>query len=113
MLVKAEAKFIRISPRKVQQVIDLIRHKGIAEAEGIIRALNKGANAHLLKLLKQAAANAKVKGLDVKRLYISKIVCNNGPIWKRFKAAAFGRAASIQKRTAHIRVELDLLGQDK
>jgi len=45
-------------------------------------------------------------------LYISKIICNVGPTWKRYKAAAFGRASSIKKRTAHIKIELDLKPQD-
>lgn len=108
MIAKAEVKFIRISPKKVRQIIDLIRDKDIFEAEAALLALNKRANPHLLKLLKQAIANAKTKGIDSNKLYISKIVCNNGPIWKRYKAAAFGRWAPIKRRTSHIRIELDI-----
>ncbi|MCX5697708.1 MAG: uL22 family ribosomal protein, partial [Candidatus Omnitrophica bacterium] len=63
---------------------------------------------YLIKILKAAIANAKVKGFSADQLYISKITCDGGPIWKRFKAAAFGRAAPIQKRTSHIRIELDV-----
>jgi len=108
MAIKAEGKFLRISPRKVQQVIDLIRDKDVLEAQGIITLVNKRSKEFLLKLIKQAVANAKVKGFSPEQLYISKITCNAGPMWKRFKAAAFGRASPILKRTSHIKVELDV-----
>lgn len=108
MLVKAEAKFLRISPVKTRQVLDLIRRKDVLTAEAMLLNLNKRPKEYLVKLLKQAVANAKVKGFNPEQLYISKIVCDAGPIWKRFKAAAFGRATPIQKRTSHIRIELDL-----
>lgn len=108
MIAKAEGKFLRISPTKFRQVIDLIRSKDLIEAEGILLNLNKRPKEYLIKILKSAKANAKVKGFNAEQLYISKIICDVGPTWKRFKAAAFGRAAPIKKRTAHIRVELDL-----
>jgi len=108
MISKAEGKFLRVSPSKVCVVMDLIRGKDAAEAESILLHLNKRPKEYLIKILRSAIANAKVKGFTVDKLYISKIVCNPGPMWKRFKAAAFGRAASIVKRTAHIKIELDL-----
>jgi large subunit ribosomal protein L22 len=108
MIVKAESKFLRLSPAKVRQVIDLIRNKDVAQAKAILLALNKRAREYLIKILNQAIANAKVKGLSEDKLYISKITCDQGPAWKRFKAAAFGRAAPIKKRTSHIKIELDL-----
>ena len=108
MIVKAEAKFLRISPTKVRPVIDLIRYKDVVEAEGILASLDKRAKEYLIKILRQGIANAKVKGFNPEQLYISKIICGAGPVWKRYKAAAFGRAAPIKKRTAHIRIELDL-----
>lgn len=110
MLVKAQGKFLRISPTKVRQVIDLIRQKDVTEAQALLFNLNKRPKEYLTKLLKQAIANAKVKGFSAEQLYISKIICNIGPTWKRYKAAAFGRAAPIKKRTSHIRIELDLKG---
>ncbi|HTZ10817.1 MAG TPA: uL22 family ribosomal protein, partial [Candidatus Margulisiibacteriota bacterium] len=82
--------------------------KGVIEAESILKSLNKQAKEFLLKILKSAVANAKVKGFNPGQLYISKAVANPGPTWKRFKAAAFGRASPILKRTSHIRIELDL-----
>ncbi|MFH1888838.1 MAG: 50S ribosomal protein L22 [Candidatus Omnitrophota bacterium] len=108
MIAKAQVKFIRISPTKVRQVIDLIRYKDIIYATALLNNLNKGPRAYLLKILKQVVANAKVKGFEPGKLYISKLVCNDGPRWKRFKAAAFGRAAPIKKRTSHIIIELDI-----
>jgi len=108
MIAKAEGKFLRISPTKVRQVIDLIRHKGVLEAEAILINLNKRPKEYLIKILKSAIANAKVKGFNVQQLYVSKVICDVGPAWKRFKAAAFGRAAPIKKRTAHIKIELDI-----
>ena len=108
MIVKAESKFLRISPPKVRQVIDLIRHKDVLRAQAILSNLNKGPRQLLVKILKQAVANAKVKGFNPEQLYISRAICNVGPTWKRFKAAAFGRAAPIKKRTSHIRIELDI-----
>ncbi len=108
MISKAEGKFLRISPSKVCPVMDLVRGKNVLEAQSILLHLNKRPKEYLIKILKSAIANAKVKGFSADKLYISKIVCNPGPMWKRFKAAAFGRAASIVKRTAHIKIELDL-----
>lgn len=108
MLVKAEAKFLRVSPKKVRQVTDLIRYKDVLGAESILLNLNKRPKEYLIKILRQAIANAKVKGFNPEQLYISKIICDDGPMWKRYKAAAFGRAAPILRRTSHIKIELDL-----
>ncbi len=108
MIVKAENKHVRLSPPKVRQVMDLIRGKGVSEARAILLNLNKRPKDNIVKILNSAIANAKVKGFTEDQLYISKIVCNVGPVWKRFKAAAFGRAASIKRRTSHIKIELDL-----
>lgn len=88
--------------------MDLIRLRGVPEAEAILLNLNKRPKEHIIKILRSAVANAKVKGFKPEQLYISKIICDVGPSWKRFKAAAFGRAASIRKRTSHIKIELDI-----
>ncbi len=108
MIAKAEGKFLRISPSKVCIVMDLIRGKDALQAQSILLHLNKRAKEYLIKILKSAIANAKAKGIVAEKLYISKITCNCVPMWKRFKAAAFGRASGIVKRTAHILIELDL-----
>lgn len=108
MIAKAQGKFLRIAPPKMRQVLDLIRGKDAQAAQAILFNINKRPKEYLSKILKSAIANAKVKGFNAEQLYISKAVCNVGPSWKRFKAAAFGRAQPILKRTAHIRIELDL-----
>jgi len=108
MIAKAEGKFLRLSPSKVRLVLDLIRGKDATEAQSILLHLNKRPKEYLIKILKSAIANAKVKGFAADKLYVSTALCNPGPMWKRFKAAAFGRAASIVKRTVHIKIELDL-----
>lgn len=108
MIAKAELKFIRISPTKINQVMELIRRKDAQDAQAILLHINKRPKEYLSKILKSAIANAKVKGFNVEQLYVSKAVCNPGPSWKRFKAAAFGRAAPILRRTSHVLIELDL-----
>lgn len=108
MIVKAETRFIRISPTRLREVMDCIRGKDVVSAEGLLSNINKRAKTYIEKTLKSAIANAKVKGFTPQQLYISKIAADVGPIWKRFKAAAFGRATKIRKRTSHIIIELDL-----
>ncbi len=108
MIAKAEVEHIRMSPQKVRQVMDIIRNKDVAMARAILHTMNKRPTVTIGKILDSAVANAKVKGFAVEQLYISKIICNVGPSWKRFKAAAFGRATPILRRTSHIRIELDV-----
>jgi large subunit ribosomal protein L22 len=108
MLVVAKGKFLRISPAKVRQVAALICDKGVNEAQAILFHINKRPKEYLIKILNSAIANAKTKGFKPEQLYVSKVICNLGPVWKRYRAAAFGRATEIRKRTAHIRIELDL-----
>jgi large subunit ribosomal protein L22 len=112
MIAKAESKFVRVSPTKVRLVMDLIRNKDAQEAQSILNNLNKRPCETLRKILNSAIANAKVKGFNADQLYVSKILCNPGPSWKRFKAAAFGRASPILKRTSHIKIELDVKSGD-
>lgn len=108
MIVQAKGKFLRISPVKVRQVIDILRGRDALEAEALLNNLNKRPKEYIIKILRQAIANAKMKGFKPEQLYISRINCDIGPSWKRFKAAAFGRAAPIKKRTAHIKIELEI-----
>ncbi|MGE5197177.1 MAG: large ribosomal subunit protein uL22, partial [Deltaproteobacteria bacterium] len=82
MIVKSELKFARISPTKVRQVTDLIRKKDVLEAEAILVSLNKRPKEYLIKVLRSAIANAKVKGFKPEQLYVSRIICDVGPSWK-------------------------------
>lgn len=107
MVAKAEARYIRISPHKVRQVISLIKGEEAKKALNLLELVNKKGAFILKKVLKSALANAKNKGYSEDKLFISKIVANPGPLLKRFRAASFGRATLIRKRTSHILIELD------
>lgn len=105
MEAKAVAKYIRISPRKARQVVDLIRGKSVTEAYAILKFTpNKGA-AIVENVLKSAVANAEHNyDMNVDELYVSSAYVDQGPSLKRFKPRAMGRADGIKKRTSHITV---------
>ena len=109
MIAKAVARHIRVSPRKVRKVIDLIRGKNVLQASDILFNINRGAKQPVEKVLKAALSNAGTKAPSAKAedLYISKITADGGPMLKRYRAAPMGRATLIRKRTTHILVELD------
>lgn len=113
MIAQAKGKFLRGSPMKIRQVIDLIRGKDVPASLSILTHINKGSAEIIHKVLNSAVSNAKQKGLTQDQLYISKIRADNGPMWKRFRAAAFGRATEILKRTTHLTIELDLFNRLK
>ncbi len=107
MEAKAVVKYARIAPRKVQLVANLIRGKQIDEALAMLKYTPRAAAPVIEKLIKSAMANAENNhGMDADNLYISEIYANQGPIMKRFRPRAFGRAAAIRKRTSHIGVVL-------
>jgi large subunit ribosomal protein L22 len=108
MIVKAKGSFLKVTPTKARQIMDLIRGKDVDAALAILNSINKRPVPYITKILNSAVSNAKQKGIEINHLYISKIVADNGPIWKRSRAAAFGRATRILKRTAHITIELDM-----
>ncbi|MFH1202195.1 MAG: 50S ribosomal protein L22 [Candidatus Omnitrophota bacterium] len=108
MVAKAILRYIRVAPNKLRDVINLIRGKDASYAINLLLTIDQQPRVKILKLLNSAVANAKQKGLNVENLYISKIVAEAGPTWKRFRAAAFGRATEIRKRTSHLKIELDL-----
>lgn len=104
----AVAKNIRISPYKVRAVLDVIRGKKLAEAEGILKALNKSSCEPVLKVVKSAAANAENNlGMNRDELYVAECYADQGTTLKRYMPKAHGRAASLLKRTSHITVILD------
>lgn len=108
MIAQAKAKFVRVSPTKVRQVIDLIRGKDVLTSQAILTHVNKGATKMIGKVLNSAVNNAKQKGLTEEQLVVSRVVADQGPSWKRFRAASFGRASPILKKTTHLTIELDL-----
>ncbi len=92
----------------MRQVIDLVRGKDVGHSFSILSQTPKKASGIVTKILHSAVSNAKQKGLTEDQLYISKIVSDNGPMWKRYRAGSFGRATPILKRTSHLTIELDL-----
>ena len=102
---KATARTVRIAPRKVRLVIDLIRGKNVAEAFSILQFTPRGASPVIAKVLKSAVANAENNfDLDREDLYVSKAIANEGPTLKRFRPRAKGSASPINKRTSHITI---------
>lgn len=107
MPITAKLQYLRIAPRKVRIVADLIRGKTIEEAQTILNFTVKKTAHPLLKLLKQAIANAKNNfQTEQSNLYISKITVDEGPKLKRWRARARGRAYEIQKKTSHLTLTL-------
>ena len=105
MEATAKATYVRISPRKVQIVLDLIRNKPCDMAIAILKHTPKSASEPLLKLLKSAMANAENNNnMDVSRLVVSYCNATAGPTLKRIQARAQGRAYRINKRTSHITI---------
>ena len=101
----ANLRYLRISPRKVKIVLDLIRGKDVATATAILLNTPKAASELLLKLLKSAAANAENNHqMDPEKLYVSQVFATPGPILKRMMPRAQGRAYRINKRTSHITI---------
>lgn len=105
MEARANLNYLRISPRKVGIVCDLIRGKSVAQATAILMNTPKSASEPLLKLLKSAAANAENNHqMDPDKLYVAEIFANGGPIIKRIRPRAQGRAFRINKRTSHVTI---------
>ena len=110
MPVIAKLNYLRISPRKVRLVADLIRGKSVGEAQSILSFTVKAPAQPVLKLLKSAVNSAKNNfQLEESNLYISKITVDEGPKYKRFFPRARGQAYEIQKKTSHITIVLDEL----
>jgi len=104
---RAVARHIRIAPRKVRIVLDLIRNKDVDEALAILQFTPKAASPIVYKLVNSAVANAEHNyNMDRDNLYISQVYADEGMTLKRFRARAQGRAAMIRKRTSHITVVL-------
>ncbi|MFA5809374.1 MAG: 50S ribosomal protein L22 [Thermoleophilia bacterium] len=104
-MASATARFVRISPRKLRLVTDMVRGKSVADARSVLAFTPRGGSVVVEKVISSAVANAEnnfdMSGDD---LYVSSIYVNEGPTLKRFRPRAMGRAARIRKRTSHITV---------
>ncbi len=107
MEAKATLKFARISPRKMQIVLDLIRNQPADKALAILKFTPKSACEYLEKLLKSAIANAENNhNMDSSKLYVAECFACPGPILKRIRPKDHGRAHRILKRTSHVTLVL-------
>ncbi len=107
MEAKAKVTNVRIAPRKVQIVLDLIRNQPADKAMAILKHTPKAACEVLEKLLKSAMSNAETNhNMDPNRLYVAECYACPGPILKRIRPRAQGRAFRINKRTSHITLVL-------
>jgi len=108
MAASAKLRMLRSTPRKTRLVADLIRGKGVAEAEAILKFTDRRAAAPLLKLLQSAKANA-VNNHDMfeDALVVSAVQVGDGPTLKRYLPRARGRADLMRKRTSNISITLE------
>jgi len=107
MIIKAEQKNTRQTSRKVRLVADVVKKMSIIDAIKQLAVINRKSSLLVLKVLRQAVANATNNfGLAVSDLEIDNIVINDGPALKRWRAVSRGRAHTILKRTCHVRVDL-------
>lgn len=108
MIITAKLKYLRIAPRKVRLVVDMIRGKKAIQASTDLAFSLKAGAGPMKKLLDSAISNAKnnhkIENED--SLYISKLTVDEGPMLKRWRARARGRAMQIQKKTSHITLVL-------
>lgn len=114
MQTRAVAKYVRMSPRKVRLVANLIKGKDLEEARQILDYCPKAAARVVAKVLASAAANAENNNrIPPERLYVLNAFVDEGPTLKRFRARALGRATRINKRTSHITVILEERKEEK
>ncbi len=105
MDVVASSKYIRMSARKLRLVAAEVRGLSLKEAQDVLENVRQRAALPILLTLKQARGNAVNNyGLDEKTLQLAEIQIGEGPTYKRWRAVSRGRANSIMKRTAHVRL---------
>src|SRR5690625_2493400 len=108
MQARAVAKSVRIAPRKIRLVVDLIRGKDTNEAISILKHTQRAASPVLEKLIQSAIANAEHNyDMDAENLFIKDAYVDEGMTMKRFRPRAQGRASAINKRTSHVTVVLE------
>ena len=107
MEATAKATYVRITPRKVQIVLDLIRNQPVDKAKALLQYTPKAACEPLLKLLESAIANAENNhDMDPERLFVAEANLGPGPILKRMRPKAKGSSTRINKKTSHITLVL-------
>lgn len=105
MQARAEAKHMRVSPRKMKPIADLVRGKNVKDAQAILKFTPRKGAEIFLKVLNSAVANAENNHhMDVETLFVKEIYANQGPTMKRWKAGSMGRANPILRRSSHVGV---------
>ena len=105
MKARAEARFVRQSPYKVRQVLDMIRGLPVDQARITLDYANRRATEPVRKALESAVANAEHNfALDEDELFVAEAFADEGPTLRRFRPRARGRATRIRKRTSHITI---------
>lgn len=108
MQVRAMNRFVRMSPQKVREVVDMVRGRPVDDALAILRFTPRAAAREVRKALESAVANAESNYmLSREDLYVVAVTADGGPTLKRWRPRARGRADNIRKRTCHITVVLD------
>jgi ribosomal protein L22 len=106
-MVRARARFLRVAPRKARLVADQVRGLPVDEARSQLAFSTRGAARDIAKLIDSAAANAEANhDLVADELRIADIRVDEGPVLRRWRARARGRATRIEKRTSHVSVSL-------
>ncbi len=108
MEVTAKLNFAHVGAQKARLVADLVRGKNVSEALKVLTFTNKKSADLMKKLIESAVANADFKKtIDLDKLFVKTIYVNQGPVLKRFRPRAQGRASGIRKKLSHINVVLD------
>ena len=110
---RATMKYVRTTPRKMRRAVDLIRGQHVVEARRILRFSPLGASHDLEKLVNSAVANAEQKpGVVADNLWISRAWVDEGPTLRRYRPRAYGRATRVRKRTSHVTVVVQTMGEE-
>lgn len=111
MQARARAKYIRMSPRKISRVLDLIKGLTISDALNTLHFTQKIATEPIEKAIQSAVANLgnieEGQRLDLNEIYITQASVDHGPTLKRFRPMSMGRAGKIRKRTAHLTIVVE------
>ena len=113
MEARATSKYVRTSPRKMRRTVDLIRGQHVEEARRILRLSTLGASRDVEKLLNSAIANAEQQpGAIEDNLLVARAWVDEGPTLRRYRPRAYGRATRVRKRTSHVTLVVETMGDE-
>jgi large subunit ribosomal protein L22 len=108
MSVRAQAKYVRVAPRKAREAVDLIRGKSVSDARSTLMFANRNSARVVAKVLNSAVANAENNNsLVAADLFVKEAFVDEGPTMKRWRFRAMGRVYRVRKRTSHITVAVE------